>query len=326
MAESIWYYARDDREHGPVTSAYLAELARAGQLQPDDLIWREGMEDWRPARVVRGLFASLAESKRASDSTILEGPFDSLDVAPPRHSDDETRRAEQPAFDARAPLRSDSAYPAEPPAPPIHSVAEQAAQPVPQPVGTTAEDDPFAPGAVPRTESLLRDDGIRRLAYSAVAVGLLWALGARGCDSLATRSAVRLEAKAALAEAQFEERWAANQAAWEQQQRQLQAKSNRSAVEEQQLQRMADQLAALNRQRQEEQLALRDGAWRRLANAARRAKLSQQDWSFWREICFFSGAVVMAIGAIAMTWLGRDEDRWLASLLLAALTLGIFVW
>lgn len=42
-----WFYSDTDRNrHGPVTAADLAELHRAGQLQPDTLVWREGLAQW----------------------------------------------------------------------------------------------------------------------------------------------------------------------------------------------------------------------------------------------------------------------------------------
>ena len=44
-----WFYSDTDRNrHGPVTAAELAELHQAGQLQPDTLVWREGLAQWAP--------------------------------------------------------------------------------------------------------------------------------------------------------------------------------------------------------------------------------------------------------------------------------------
>lgn len=53
---SGWYYTQGGTRHGPVTSRELAELARAGQLRPDDSVWKDGMAGWRPASDVKGLF------------------------------------------------------------------------------------------------------------------------------------------------------------------------------------------------------------------------------------------------------------------------------
>ena len=51
-----WFYAKGDKHSGPVNSVELKRMATAGELKPDDLIWREGMADWTVARNVRGLF------------------------------------------------------------------------------------------------------------------------------------------------------------------------------------------------------------------------------------------------------------------------------
>jgi hypothetical protein len=56
MSAIEWYYARDNKQMGPVSAAELKRLASVGSLVPDDLVWREGMTAWAPARNVRGLF------------------------------------------------------------------------------------------------------------------------------------------------------------------------------------------------------------------------------------------------------------------------------
>jgi len=56
MSPVEWFYARDNRQQGPVSALELKQLAQTGQLKPDDLVWREGMGDWLPAGKVKGLF------------------------------------------------------------------------------------------------------------------------------------------------------------------------------------------------------------------------------------------------------------------------------
>lgn len=51
-----WYYARGDQRTGPITSKQLKTLAASGGLRPTDLVWAEGMEQWKEARLVQGLF------------------------------------------------------------------------------------------------------------------------------------------------------------------------------------------------------------------------------------------------------------------------------
>ena len=51
-----WYFAHGDKQSGPITALELKQKAIAGELKPDDLVWREGMAEWTAARNVRGLF------------------------------------------------------------------------------------------------------------------------------------------------------------------------------------------------------------------------------------------------------------------------------
>ena len=53
-----WYISRGQGEEGPVSSARLKQLASTGVLSADDLVWKEGMSQWVPARQVKQLFTS----------------------------------------------------------------------------------------------------------------------------------------------------------------------------------------------------------------------------------------------------------------------------
>lgn len=65
MSDAVWYYAQNDDEKGPVTPAQLKTLAKSGVLKPDDLVWKDGMEDWTPAVEIRGLIAAGSGSSSA---------------------------------------------------------------------------------------------------------------------------------------------------------------------------------------------------------------------------------------------------------------------
>lgn len=80
MAEVLWYYAKNDQQHGPVTPAELRQLATAHALLPEDLIWREGMDGWAPASKVKGLFADVREPV-AARPTISNGPTETMPPA-----------------------------------------------------------------------------------------------------------------------------------------------------------------------------------------------------------------------------------------------------
>ena len=74
MAPSDWYYAKGNRQLGPVSSTELKQLAESGQLVPDDLVWREGMVEWISANKVKGLFAAPVEEPARVESPPEHSP------------------------------------------------------------------------------------------------------------------------------------------------------------------------------------------------------------------------------------------------------------
>jgi hypothetical protein len=53
---SEWHYSRDGEDFGPVSSAELKQLAATGKLLRTDVLWKEGMTEWKPAGEFRKLF------------------------------------------------------------------------------------------------------------------------------------------------------------------------------------------------------------------------------------------------------------------------------
>lgn len=66
MSEQIWYFAVGDEERGPVTETQIRALIGTGNLTRQDLVWREGMDDWIPAGQIPGLFGKEASAKSAT--------------------------------------------------------------------------------------------------------------------------------------------------------------------------------------------------------------------------------------------------------------------
>ncbi|MDW8244860.1 MAG: GYF domain-containing protein [Thermogemmata sp.] len=54
--DPIWFVNKNGTPEGPFTAVQLKELADKGELQPDHLIWKEGMANWIPARQIKKLF------------------------------------------------------------------------------------------------------------------------------------------------------------------------------------------------------------------------------------------------------------------------------
>ncbi len=50
--DSVWYLARDGKQHGPLSHVEMTKLVELGHLRPTDLVWRPGFADWRPAPTV----------------------------------------------------------------------------------------------------------------------------------------------------------------------------------------------------------------------------------------------------------------------------------
>jgi len=87
MSPVEWYYARGNKQMGPVPSSELRRLAAADELRPEDLVWREGMTEWAPARNVRGLFdeagrAAAVADMLASATTEAPSPVDAEPMLP----------------------------------------------------------------------------------------------------------------------------------------------------------------------------------------------------------------------------------------------------
>jgi uncharacterized RDD family membrane protein YckC len=49
-----WYYVDQGQQAGPVDDAQLEELRQSGRIQPETLVWREGMANWTAYREAKG--------------------------------------------------------------------------------------------------------------------------------------------------------------------------------------------------------------------------------------------------------------------------------
>ena len=75
MAIGEWYYARNNQQQGPIVLQALQDMARSGQLQPGDLVWRDGMPNWVPAGQVPELFARQAAPAYAYAQPAAPSPY-----------------------------------------------------------------------------------------------------------------------------------------------------------------------------------------------------------------------------------------------------------
>jgi predicted Zn finger-like uncharacterized protein len=57
-----WFVARDKVKLGPYSSAQLKELAKTGQLWPEDMVLKEGERKWVAASAIKGLFVMASKT------------------------------------------------------------------------------------------------------------------------------------------------------------------------------------------------------------------------------------------------------------------------
>lgn len=117
---SQWHYSRDGKDFGPISSAQLIERARKGELLRTDLLWKEGMADWKPAGDFPRLFPDEAAASVMLDSeepasiviapeaTLEENPFASLNLNAGGHGRKQTTaKATSKATESLASLKLD---------------------------------------------------------------------------------------------------------------------------------------------------------------------------------------------------------------------------
>lgn len=51
-----YYYAQGDQQKGPVNKVAFQSLVETGTIQPETLVWKEGLADWMPFSQVDGHF------------------------------------------------------------------------------------------------------------------------------------------------------------------------------------------------------------------------------------------------------------------------------
>jgi hypothetical protein len=64
-----WYYWHEYEILGPFSGKQLVDLASAGNILPDDIVWKDGVECGVPARQVNHLFTAPSPPTLAPEST-----------------------------------------------------------------------------------------------------------------------------------------------------------------------------------------------------------------------------------------------------------------
>ena len=74
----IWFYSRDGEKHGPVSFTHLQAKAKEASLNPRlDMVWCKGMDEWKLAGEIEGLFKrhAVAEPPEVPVPTLAGSPY-----------------------------------------------------------------------------------------------------------------------------------------------------------------------------------------------------------------------------------------------------------
>lgn len=351
MPDPIWYYAQDDVQKDPVPAHVLWAMARSGQLRPHDLVWKEGMDDWVVASEIRGLFdketdgegsqikqpvgpngpmpeAAMERSPKAPDrvadasagssrSSAPAAPQKQVPAAAPvRRTEGGGRWAVDPSGAVASPeghgppAALSAAGPSHAPAirqgPQLPSAPLLATSPV-----ETARRTAAAPARLPNGPLA------PRLVIAAAVVGLWMVVAARGCDGLAARNAVRLQALAERAENRFQYEWDRERHDLESRQAALRDKGNLSPADQGDLQFLADERTRLDEDRTRQRDELRRGEWKQLQETAAEAKSSARTGGYVRQWVYLAGSLLLVTSLAGLSILSRGADRNAAIALLA---------
>ena len=73
-----WFYGKGGQQFGPIDEVTLSARIATGEIGPQDLVWKEGMDSWKPLQEIR----HLAPSGNHPQSQDSEGLIPELSQSP----------------------------------------------------------------------------------------------------------------------------------------------------------------------------------------------------------------------------------------------------
>ena len=68
MFDNMWYYERNNQQHGPVSQDELVNLFLMGEIGVDNLVWRQGYIDWVKLSASEEICAAIAAARPRQES------------------------------------------------------------------------------------------------------------------------------------------------------------------------------------------------------------------------------------------------------------------
>ena len=129
-----WFYGKEGQQFGPIDEATLSARIAAGEIGPQDLVWNEGMDSWKPLQEIRHL-APSGNHPQSQDSEGLTPELSQSSYAPPAEIkapalddsfvDEVPQSSYAPPAEIKAPALDDSfvdEVPQSPYSPPVEGV------------------------------------------------------------------------------------------------------------------------------------------------------------------------------------------------------------
>ena len=129
-----WFYGKEGQQFGPIDEVTLSARIAAGEIGPQDLVWNEGMDSWKPLQEIRHL-APSGNHPQSQDSEGLTPEISQSSYAPPAEIkapalddsfvDEVPQSSYAPPAEIKAPALDDSfvdEVPQSPYSPPVEGV------------------------------------------------------------------------------------------------------------------------------------------------------------------------------------------------------------
>jgi hypothetical protein len=129
-----WFYGKEGQQFGPIDEATLSARIAAGEIGPQDLVWKEGMDSWKPLQEIRHL-APSGNHPQSQDPEGLTPELSQPSYAPPAEIkapalddsfvDEVPQSSYAPPAEIKAPALDDSfvdEVPQSPYSPPVEGV------------------------------------------------------------------------------------------------------------------------------------------------------------------------------------------------------------
>jgi hypothetical protein len=129
-----WFYGKEGQQFGPIDEATLSARIAAGEIGPQDLVWKEGMDSWKPLQEIRHL-APSGNHPQSQDPEGLTPELSQSSYAPPAEIkapalddsfvDEVPQSSYAPPAEIKAPALDDSfvdEVPQSPYSPPVEGV------------------------------------------------------------------------------------------------------------------------------------------------------------------------------------------------------------